>query len=94
MNKPNIIFKSNIFDKVKQKNTLKNFKKISEKIIKKINYEMDFEKNTFQVLSKKFDFNFTTKDLKKFKKFQKIAIIGMGGSILGTEAIYSFLKKK
>ena len=49
MNKPNIIFKSNIFDKVKQKNTLKNFKKISEKIIKKINYEMDFEKNTFQV---------------------------------------------
>ena len=37
----------------------------------------------------KFDSNY-----KNFKKFKTIIIIGMGGSILGTKAIYSFLKHK
>ncbi len=40
----------------------------------------------------KYDFNF--KDLKKFTKFKNVIIIGMGGSILGTKAIYSFLRDK
>ncbi len=40
----------------------------------------------------KHDFNF--KKIKKFKKFHIIIVIGMGGSILGSKAIYSFLKKK
>ena len=40
----------------------------------------------------KYDFDF--KKIKKFKKFQTVIIIGMGGSILGTKAIYSFLKQK
>jgi len=40
----------------------------------------------------KYDFDF--KKIKKFKKFQTVIIIGMGGSILGTKAIYSFLKHK
>ena len=31
---------------------------------------------------------------KKFKKFKTVIIIGMGGSILGAKAIYSFLKYK
>ena len=31
---------------------------------------------------------------KKFKKFKNIVLIGMGGSILGTEAIFNFLKQK
>ena len=34
------------------------------------------------------------KKIKKFKKFKTIIIIGMGGSILGSKAIYSFLKYK
>ena len=46
------------------------------------------------VLSKKFKINCKLKDLKKFKKFKTIVIIGMGGSILGTEAIYYFFKQK
>jgi len=29
-----------------------------------------------------------------FKKYKTIVIIGMGGSILGAKAIYSFLKHK
>lgn len=49
---------------------------------------------TLNVLDKKFKFNFKIKDLAKFKKFKAIVIIGMGGSILGTEAIYGFLNKK
>ena len=30
----------------------------------------------------------------KIKNFKKVAVIGMGGSILGTEAIYNFKKNK
>ena len=52
------------------------------------------KKKTLNVLSDKFHLNFKIKDLKKFKKFQTIALIGMGGSILGAEAIYGFLKQK
>ncbi len=59
-------------------------KKIIEEIIK---YKSDLYKS-FTSNSK---YNF---DIKKFKKFKTIVIIGMGGSILGTKAIYSFLKHK
>ena len=37
---------------------------------------------------------FQCKNVKKFSKYKNIVIIGMGGSILGTKSIYSFLKKK
>ena len=39
-------------------------------------------------------YNFTAEKIKKFKKFKTIIIIGMGGSILGSKAIHSFLKNK
>ncbi len=38
--------------------------------------------------------NFDFKKIKKYKKYKNIVIIGMGGSILGSKAIYSFLKYK
>ena len=38
--------------------------------------------------------SYSKKILSKAKKFKEISIIGMGGSILGTEAIHSFLKHK
>ena len=38
-----------------------------------------------------YKYSFSSKLIKKFKKFSKMRIIGMGGSILGTKAIYSFL---
>ena len=37
---------------------------------------------------------FNKKLISKLKKIKKICIIGMGGSILGSKAIYSFLKKE
>ncbi len=72
---------------------LKSFKKF-EKIFKNIIKNISYPDNTLNVLSKKFDYNFKKNEIEKFKKFKKIALIGMGGSILGTEAIYSFLKHK
>ena len=55
---------------------------------------ISYPNNTLNLLSKNFNFNFKKNEIEKFKKFKKIAVIGMGGSILGTEAIYSFLKHK
>ena len=43
---------------------------------------------------KEYDSDFSKNTVKKFSKYKNIIIIGMGGSILGTKSIYSFLKKK
>lgn len=90
----NLNFKNNL-----QSNNNKtfNFKKLSryyEKIFSGLRHELNNNKKTINVLNNKFEFNFKLSDLKKFKKFQTIAIIGMGGSILGIESIYNFLEKK
>ncbi len=49
-------------------------------------------------LIKSFDVNFkysySKKDIKKYKRFNQFRVIGMGGSILGSEAIYQFLSHK
>ena len=66
------------------------FKKIEKKIFENINSE----NQTLNVLNKKYKFNFKKSELKKFSKFKTIAIIGMGGSILGSEAMYSLFKQK
>ena len=71
----------------------KNYNNSFSKILIDIEKNLD-NKNTLNVLSKNFILNFNNKDLNRFKKFKKIAIIGMGGSILGSEAIYEFLEKK
>ena len=39
-------------------------------------------------------YHYKFEGIKDFKKFQTVIIIGMGGSILGAKAIYSFLKYK
>ena len=43
---------------------------------------------------KDYNYSYKKNDLKNFKKYRNIRIIGMGGSILGIEAIYQFLKHK
>lgn len=59
-----------------------------------IKEEIKNPKKTLNVLNKNYNFNFKLNDLKKFQKFKTIVVIGMGGSILGTEAIFNFLEKK
>ncbi len=49
---------------------------------------------TLNSFEKDYKFDFSRKTVKKFFKYKTIIIIGMGGSILGTKAIYSFFKKK
>ena len=45
-------------------------------------------------LSKKYKYSYSTRHISRFKKFKNFKIFGMGGSILGSQAIYSFLSKK
>ena len=45
-------------------------------------------------LSQNYTNNFSKKFLSKYKKVSNYRIIGMGGSILGAQAIYDFLKHK
>jgi len=69
-------------------------KKSCSKILRNIQVNLDNNKNVFHSLSEKFLFNFKARDLKNFKRYNNIVVIGMGGSILGSEAIYSFLRRK
>ena len=72
------------------KKILKKYKKISKNIFENIQ-----KKNlTLNILSKNYKFNFRQNDLKKFREFKNLVIIGMGGSILGAEAISFFLNSK
>ena len=64
------------------------------KVFSEISKDVSNPKKTLNVLSKNFNFSFKKKDLVRFKKYKTIAIIGMGGSILGAEAIYNFLELK
>ena len=45
-------------------------------------------------LKKDYKYSYNKKNLKKFKKFNSYNLIGMGGSTLGAEAIYNFLRSK
>ena len=94
MKNKNLDYK-NHFKSIKIKKKLKQ--KLSEnflQIILSLKNDLRDPKKTLNVLNQNFLLNFNILDLAKFKKFKTIAIIGMGGSILGTEAIYNFLKNK
>ena len=45
-------------------------------------------------LSKNYKYTFNKRFFKKYNKFNNYNIIGIGGSILGVEAIYDFLNNK
>ena len=44
--------------------------------------------------TKSFKYSYSKKDINKYKFYKDFRLIGMGGSILGTEAIYQFLRHK
>ena len=94
MIKNNLSFINQINKKNINKKNLTRFAKNYKKIFNSVVSEINDNHKTLNILNKKFKFNFKTKDLKNFKKFETIAFIGMGGSILGAEAISEFLKKK
>ena len=76
-----------IFKNFRIKKNYKKIKKDFELLIK--------ENNTIiKSLSTFYKSSYTDKKIQKFKKYSNIKIIGMGGSILGAESIYEFLKDK
>ncbi len=94
MIKNNLFIKNNIQKKYLNSNSLQKLREEFHKIISEINTDIENPKKTLHMLSNKFKFNFKIKDLQKFKKYKTIALIGMGGSVLGLEAINNFLEKK
>ena len=89
----NLTFKNNI----QIKSHKVDFKKLSKKFDKiylDLKSEIKRTNKTLNVLNKNFRFSFKIADLQKYKKYKSIAIIGMGGSILGAEAIYDFFQSK
>ena len=74
------------------KNFKKN-KKINNSQIKKKFSSLINEKNyVLDSLKKNYRDNFSKKLINKYKKYSTFKVIGMGGSTLGTQTIYEFLK--
>ena len=74
----------------------KNFLNIKKNISVKKDFLNLLKKQPqlFETLKQTYKYSYSKKKISKYKKFSNIRIIGMGGSILGAEAIYDFLKKK
>ena len=82
----NIKFK-NFSIKKKNLNTLNNFYKLKKDYLKK-------DLKLLLTLSNDYNYSYKKKIIKKYKNFQNFIVIGVGGSILGTKAIYQFLNHK
>ena len=84
--------------KISKNLKLKNFQtKIKSNKSKKIlSYLINDQNNeVFNSLKPSYKYSFSKqKIINKYKKYKTINLIGMGGSILGTKAIYYFLKDK
>ncbi len=72
----------------------KKFNKNLRILFKKLTDEKSYDDNVVRSFSKSYSYSFTKKQLKKFKKFNVFQIYGMGGSSLGIQAIYNFIKPK
>jgi len=78
----------------------KGFQKIKKKSKLNLiwnNLKKDYLNNLEPVLlslKENYKYSYNFKQIEKFKKFDNFRIFGMGGSILGAEAIHSFLKKR
>ena len=75
--------------KIKKNKTLK-IKLL--KILQDKNFFINYK--LLKTLKKNYLYSYNLNKIKEFEKINNFNIIGMGGSILGTQAIYSFLKFK
>ena len=74
----------------------KNFrlKKKNKQIKKDLNLLLKENNTVLKSLSPSYKNSYKKKTILKFKKYSQIRVIGMGGSILGTETIYDFLRSR
>ena len=70
-----------------------NLKKNTSIIKRKLYFIFKKKDHLIQSLGKNYKDSFNKNDLQKYNKFKKLRVIGMGGSSLGANAIYNFLKK-
>jgi glucose-6-phosphate isomerase len=82
-----IVYKKNFFKNFTNKSINSNAVKLLKNLINENNEIL----NSFKASYKD---QFNNKLIKKLQKFKTILLIGMGGSILGSKAIYNFLIKK
>ena len=71
-----------------------NLTKKSNLVKKKIKLLLKENNAIIQSLQKNYRDSFSLKDIKKYKTLSNFRVIGMGGSSLGAQAIYDFLKSK
>ena len=69
-------------------------KKLNENLKKKLTNLLNEENFIIKSLKKEYKNNFNKKKISKYKNFPNYRVIGMGGSSLGTQAIYDFLEHK
>ena len=75
----------------------KNFRikiKLKKNLKDKLKFLLKENNEILKSLGKNYKNFYKKKDLIKYKKYNTFRVIGMGGSILGTQAIYDFLKDK
>ncbi len=82
--------KNIIFKNFKLNKSIKDKKKIN-KFLKK---ELILSYSLLNSFTSNYKYSFNKNFIKKYKNYKNINLIGMGGSILGTEAIHDFLKFK
>ena len=90
LNKKNF-FEDFTFNSRKFKQNLKKTKIVFNSFKSDLQY---FKIPLLQSYDKNYIYDFTPPIIKKFNKYKNIIIIGMGGSILGSKAIYSFFKDR
>ncbi len=92
------IYKNIYFESFVPVDKFKNFKNQNKKflnyLIEKTKDNIKKDQNIFNSFSREFKLNFNLNELTRYKKFKRIITIGLGGSILGAQAINFFLKKK
>ena len=81
---------------ISQNISFKNFKlkNKNQKLKQKLISILSEENEVINSLKKSYKNNYTKKLIKKFKNSKNFRLIGMGGSILGANTIYEFLKYK
>ena len=94
MKKISINYKNNIQKKYLDITLDRNLRRKYLKVLDNLKYNLEKKQNLLNSFNQDFKLNFNSKNLSRFKKFKTVTVIGMGGSILGTEAIHHFLGQK
>ena len=82
-----MLTKNIFFRNFKRKKNNRNIRKLLKQLIIS-------DSEVIKSLTNNYDYSYTKQKIKKFKKFKDVRIFGMGGSSLGANAIYDFLRFK